>query len=349
MHSSLDLLLSQLGVILGYRSRVRQRRHQVSKNRSTEELEPNTYGLPEGERIAKELRKWFRRQRRAVLEAIPKTWPLPMHLPLLGRREWVDPMVAAMVPLLAPYWQDTYDESKARLSRTRALDDLVVNPHLRTAIESQSFNFCRSTNESTSRKLEEALDELKHAFIQGLVDEGDAVAQLTDRVKEIFEGLTERQAATIAATEASRALHAAQEKAALESGVVAGKELLISADACDLCRMVATEVKQVRLGQAFAVVGNHPEYSTVMHPPLHPNCRCTMVDVLFPEYGGPTDVEWGLTIFHPEDWLAGEEYKPPRGLKVPEPEPERLKEKPKPTIEPTPSLFPWFKKKAELH
>lgn len=328
MRSLLDLLAASLIVIRASRSHVRRRHPLDLTSRSINTVEANTYGLPEGGPIAKELRRWFKRQRRAVLEALQGSF-LPVHFPLLGRREWVDPMSAAMVPLLAPYWNKSYQESKGRLSRGRALAESVVNPHLRQQIERQSFNFCKSTNESTSRKLEDALDALKHELIQGLVEKGEAIPQLARRVKDIFGGLTESQATTIAATEASRAIHAAQEQAALESGVVAGKEWLISADACELCQMVATEVKQVRLGQAFAVVGDHPEYSTVMHPPLHPNCRCSLIDVLKPEYGGPVGVEWGLTLFQPQREIEGG-YDPPRGLKVPVPEPERAKNKPEP-------------------
>lgn len=339
MRSLLDLLVASLTAIHASRSHVHRRPPLDLTNRSIETVEANTYGLPEGESIAEELRRWFKRQRRVVLKAIPMRGMLPIHLPRLQDREWVDPMAAAMAPLLAPYWIDAYNESRSRLSRARAVMDLVVNPHLRRQIESQSFNFCRSTNESTSRRLEDALDALKLEFVQGLVEQGEAGPELARRVKAIFEGLTERHAATIAATEASRAIHAAQELAALESGVVAGKELLISADACELCQMVATEAKQVRLGQAFAVIGNHPEYSTIMHPPLHPNCRCSMIDILLPEYGGPVNAEWGLTLFQPQQELEGG-YEPPRGLTVPEPEPERLQEKPvpekKPPIEPLP-------------
>lgn len=336
MRSLLDLLVASLTAIHASRSHVHRRLPRDSKSRSIETVEANTYGLPEGESIAEELRRWFKRQRRVVLKAIPRSGMLPIHLPRLQDREWVDPMSAAMAPLLAPYWQETYRESRSRLSRGRARADAVINPHLRRQIERQSFNFCRSTNESTSRRLEDALDALKHEFVQGLVEKGETGPELARRVKAIFEGLTERHAATIAATEASRAIHAAQELAALESGVVAGKELLISADACELCQMVATEAKQVRLGQAFAVIGNHPEYSTIMHPPLHPNCRCSMIDVLFPEYGGPADVEWGLTLFQPQQEIE-EGYEPPRGLKVPEPEPERIEEKPRPEF---PSMKP---------
>lgn len=329
--STLGLLEASLSAIHVLGSLSHLMHHRGSSNRSTEHLEAqNTYGLPDGEEIAARLRVWFRKQRRAVLASIPKDGgPLPIHLVRLQSREWIDPMASEMVPLLRPYWSDAYRAASARLARHRDFVDLGValNPHLRAQIERQSFNFCRSTNESTSRRLEEALEALKLEFIHGLVERGETGRELARRVKSIFDGLTDRHATTIAVTEASRAIHAAQVLAAQESGVVAGKELLISADACELCQMIATEAKMVRLDQPFAIVGDHAEYSTVMHPPLHVNCRCSMIDVLLPEYGGPADVEWGLTIFHPEDTLEGG-YEPPRGLEVPEPEPERLEGRP---------------------
>jgi hypothetical protein len=101
--------------------------------------------------------------------------------------------------------------------------------------------------------------------------------------------------------------------------VVQGYELLLSADACPLCRMVATECKRVRVGQAFAVIGDHPDYSNIKFPPLHVNCQCSMTSVLTPETGGPADPEWGTTLVQPDpaDWT------PPPGKRVPRPEPGR--------------------------
>lgn len=338
--STLGLLDASLSAIHVLRSLVHWTHHRDSNGRSNESDEErapehieaqNTYGLPDGEPIALALRRWFRKQHRVVLASIPQDGsPLPIHLTRLQGRDWVDPMAQEIVPLLRPYWSGGYRAELARIARHRDFVDVGValNPHLADQIERQSFAFCRSTNESTSRRLEDALEALKLEFVHGLVERGETGRELAKRVSSIFDGLTDRQAFTIAVTEASRSHHAAQVEAALASGIVAGKELLISADACDLCRMVATEVKMVRLDQPFAIVGDHPEYSTVMHPPLHPNCRCSMIDVLYPEYGGPADPEWGLTIFHPEDFLRDLEggYEPPRGLEVPKPEPGRLHE-----------------------
>lgn len=323
-NSTLDVLFAGLSAILEYRSRGHLR--QVSsEGRSTEE--PNTYGLPEGDSIEKELIRWYRRQRKEILQHIPHPSDilpvaLPVQFPILTSRAWVDPMARSMVPRLAPLWDDSYRAAQARLERKRATIEGVVSYTLRAAIERQAFSFCRKTNESTSYRLGDALARLKDELIKGLVDRGDSVRDLTKRVNEVFDDLEESSAKRIAQTEASRAVHTAQEMAAVESGVVVGKELLVSADACPICQKVATEAKTVRLGQAFAVIGDDPIYSTIMAPPIHPNCRCTMVEVLAPEYGGPSDVDWSDTLIQPQKGL-GQGYKPPAGKKVPEPEPER--------------------------
>ena len=344
MSSEPELILASLTAILGYRSCVhgRPRSHLGSVVRSIDDPhEENTYGLPEGKPIARELRRWFRRQREAVLAAIPSSGVLPMHLPNLKGRDWVDPMVHSVAPILAPYWDDEGKKVYARLGLDPS-DWKVTNPHLRHAINSQAFNFCRSTNESTSEKLDVALDRLKHELVLGLVEQGESIPKLTKRVRSVFKGLTKSHAETIARTEASRAQHAAQEQAAIESGVVAGKELLISADACPICQKIAAEARRVRLGQAFAVIGSNPTYAFVKTPPLHPNCQCSMIDILLPEYGGPAHVDWAETLDQPQEGL-GSDYSPPQGKEVPQPEPARLEAKPKVKVaKPKPEVIPEF-------
>lgn len=172
----------------------------------------------------------------------------------------------------------------------------------------------------------------------GLVDSGEAIPELTRRIQSVFERMTDEKAEQIAASETSRAVHSAQEIAAQESGVVAGFELLLSSDACPLCRRIATEAKRVRMGQAFAVIGTNPVYATVKHPPLHPNCQCSMTEVLKPEFGGPAHPEWAETLQQPQQGIS--EWKP-KPKPVPEPKPEPVFEpKPKPKPEPKPKPKP---------
>ncbi len=296
--------------------------------------EDNTYNLPDGEPIADELRDWLAKQRAAVLAAIPDA-TLPTAFPDLTAADWVDPMATRMTPLLASYWDESGKEVYSRLG----LDPnewRVVNPHLRDQIYSQSFAFCQSTNDATSLRLGTALARLKDHFAAGLATEGETVRQLTGRVQSIFDGLSTSHARMIAATEASRAVHAAELTADLESEVVAGLELLLSSDACPLCRKIATECRRVRLGESFAVIGDNPHYKDIRHPPLHPHCQCTIIEVLKPEYGGPVAPQWGHALQQPQHGL-GAEYVPPAGHEVPKPEPGRPK--PRPTKPPPKAPF----------
>lgn len=122
--------------------------------------------------------------------------------------------------------------------------------------------------------------------------------------------------------------------------------MLLSADACDLCRKIATECKAVHVGQAFAVIGENAHYRDVEHPPLHPNCQCALTEILLPAYGGPKphDVPWGETLEQPQrDLTGGKPYTPPAGKTVPEPEPKKLGKpvtapEPEPRPEPEPPI-----------
>ena len=286
------------------------------------EGEANTYGLPEGAPIAAELRDWLAKQRAAVLEAIPAQ-ALPETFPDLTAEQWVDPMAKAMVPILGGYWDHSGKEVYSRLGLDPE-DWRVVNPHLNAQIQKQAFAFCEATNATTTKRLHQSLESIRQQFVIGMVEEGESVRELTNRVKYVFEGLSTSHARSIAATEASRAVHAAELTADVESDVVAGLELLLSGDACPLCRKIAAECKRVRLGQPFATIGSNPHYKDVRHPPLHPHCQCTMIEVLKPEYGGPVAPEWGHTLDQPQKQLKGG-YTPPPGKPEPKPEPDRPK------------------------
>lgn len=279
----------------------------------------NTYGLPQGGGLAAELRKWFERQRKAVLDAVSRIRGGPESDELPDLSDWDRPMATAFVPFLSATWDDSGRRTMTRLGLDPDVFD-VTNPHLKGRIEKASLAFCESTNRTTNKQLKTAVAKLRAELTAGLVDQGESIPELTRRVQAVFERATEGRARRIAATETTRAYHAAQEAAAEESGVVAGFELLLSGDACPLCRKVATEARRVKLGQAFAVIGSDPTYKEVRYPPLHPLCQCSMIEVLTPEYGGPERPDFRPTLDQPK---PGPDYEPPEGLPEPKPEPGR--------------------------
>jgi hypothetical protein len=82
-------------------------------------------------------------------------------------------------------------------------------------------------------------------------------------------------------------VHAASEQSAAESGVVAGKVWLASANSCDRCldQERKTRAKPIPLGGEFDHNdGANPAYASTPHPPLHPGCRCTITYALTGEY-----------------------------------------------------------------
>jgi hypothetical protein len=242
-------------------------------------------------------------------------------------------MASAMTPILSQYW----DQGGKAVRERIGLDPdqwQVTDPNLKAKIETASLAFCQTTNQTTSLKLDVALAKLRAELVAGLVDAGDSIPQLTKRVQSVFDQATKSRARMIAATEAARAVHAAQEQSAIDSGVVVGMEWLVSGDACPLCLQIAAEVRAVPLGTRFAEVGNNPSYKDVRHPPAHPHCQCSIVEVLRPEFGGPADPKWGTPLIQPD---PPDDYKPPGG-KLPVPEPAKLE--PKPAAKPKPKPAP---------
>ncbi len=217
----------------------------------------NPYHLPRGERLRREVRDVFREQRRAILRFLAtgrkdqQLGPAPYHWP-----DWHDFGLGAldisqrMTPLLTLTWES----AAAKFAPRVGLDPdswSVVNPHTERMINDAALAFCDSTNETTSLQLEDALLFTRSTLIEGVVEEGETLPQLTRRVNAIFDQAETWRARRIAQTETSRAVHAAQEQAAIASGVVTGWQWLASADACPYCIRIIRSAPAVRIGHAF--------------------------------------------------------------------------------------------------
>ncbi len=249
----------------------------------------NTYRLPNGEPLRRELRRYFREQRRAILAYIETghvetkdqqarlPWGFPtwdeFRLGLLKMSERMTPLIEA-----------TWDRAASLFAPRIGLDPdewSVVNPHTEAEIHKAALDFCQETLDTTSQQLDAALQKTRDELVEGIVKEGETVQQLTKRVNAVFDMAEKWRARRIAVTETSRAVHSAQEASAYAShGTVLGWRWLPSADACDVCLAIVARAPTVKLGEPFAVIGNNPTYSTIKFPPAHPNCRCTMVPVL---------------------------------------------------------------------
>ncbi len=143
----------------------------------------------------------------------------------------------------------------------------VVPAKIEEAVDKAALNFAKSTQETIVGKLNDRLEELRGKLKEGLL-EGDGIPELTDAVGEIVNDPD--RAELIARTETSRAVHTGMDIAARESGVVSGYEWLLSDDACEVCQPF--DGKKVGFGESFG--------DGVDLPPAHPNCRCTVTEIL---------------------------------------------------------------------
>lgn len=230
--------------------------------------------------LAEALQKFFRKQGQAVLQKLKEAPALDTKaLPLPGWfdiDQWSREMAEEMRPTVALYYDFGARETVARIGA--AWDLLkVVQPQLRAGLNKATLLFCEDTNNTTSMELSAALSALRDQLAAGM-EAGEAQNKLTQRVQEIFDSAETARAYRIAVTEASRGQHAAQEIVAKESGIVKGKRWILSDDACPLCLPLSGKV--VDLGEPFTTLDGGGPYSVVQYPPLHPSCRCDMVEVV---------------------------------------------------------------------
>jgi SPP1 gp7 family putative phage head morphogenesis protein len=127
--------------------------------------------------------------------------------------------------------------------------------------------------------------DIRKAIINGLAN-GESIADIQKRVKEVFVGAEDFRSERIARTEALRYNTAATEQAFVDSGIVEGKEWFANPTACEAC--LPMNGKIISLGENFFTKGENAngievEYSDIGAPPLHPNCECDLVPVFKPK------------------------------------------------------------------
>jgi hypothetical protein len=254
--------------------------------------EPNTFHLPAGTAIRKTLVRFLRRQAARVLGKVRRD-PLAVTPADLSVTDWTDAMTSAMTPVLRPIW----DAGGKTLYGEVGLDPKsweVVSPELAPLIEKQSFWLSSETNKKTSLDLAAAHQGLRDALKEGLVEEGESLDWLTERVKDVFDGAETWRARRIAATEAARAQNTASLEAARRSGVVSAKRLLLSSDSCQICHKVKASEPAGGwpLDETMYDDGQgHEFYSEAPCPPLHVHCQCSITYVISKEFSGDDEGE----------------------------------------------------------
>ena len=138
--------------------------------------------------------------------------------------------------------------------------------------------------------------EVRREIANGMAN-GSDVNVVADKLNEWGSGSwTTARAKRIARTETRYAQEAGKMEGWTQSGVVAGKEFLIAPGACKVCQSVDSQVK----GKLFPIAGKFFDkgdeidytdeggkkrkfkfnYTSMKGPPVHPNCRCTLIPVI---------------------------------------------------------------------
>lgn len=179
-------------------------------------------------------------------------------------------------------------------------DDWAVhNQSLYQVLANAAIHLCESTRrdieEATGRMADDIIDEIRRD-IAANQRAGKALGKYVDSVAKQFNQQVRWKARRIARTENVRAYNYGHMLGLESNSRVEGFEWLLSGHACDRCRevgMVDGRPRRLRKGVPFAHEPTAPSvYQSIMAPPLHPNCMCSIVPVLTIE-----DVkEWDSTF-----------------------------------------------------
>lgn len=142
-----------------------------------------------------------------------------------------------------------------------------ISRSLRPSIEKRVKLFAQSMLETDQAKITDMI-------AKGLAD-GSSVANIQKQITDEFEQYSRMQAERITRTEVLRASNVGTLDAFEQSDVVVGKQWL-TAGATDECAQYEGKVEYNLKGNFFAPDNEFQDGD----PPLHPNCRCTLLPVL---------------------------------------------------------------------
>jgi HK97 family phage portal protein len=257
------------------------------------------------EEIGSSVSKIFDRQVKAVLEKIEGASAPTQELvteieSILASKRWNKQLIDALRPYLEDSLLAGLDIGRQTLEKLSALPVTFEKrgDDLRAYARSESVRLAdraaNSVNGYTAVRFREILGE-------GVAN-GETVPQLADRVKEWAkaegdaERQTKRRALTIARTESQRASRRAEVEAWKASGVVTGKTWLLAPDPCEFCEAASEAFSNnaVDIDGSFYEQGSEiqgkdggtmvADYESIDGPPLHPNCRCSLMPQLDGEY-----------------------------------------------------------------
>lgn len=188
---------------------------------------------------------------------------------------------ARWVVLFKPLLAGLLGESGEEWGEELGIDWNFRNPKVAEFLEVYSLTFAQRIGETTK--------ELLRGLLERGMEEGWQVTQLLREVGSLYDGWKDFQRAEmIARSETIRALNAGANEAYRQAGVTQ-KEWYASEDerTCEFCgemhgKTVGVEETWWKQGDVMQVGESalRLDYEDVGYPPLHPDCRCTVLPVI---------------------------------------------------------------------
>lgn len=198
-----------------------------------------------------------------ALSNVPTEVTEMQHKQLLDEDDELSRAVAALAPIL---------HEVAAASGNLALDLInydkpYIPTEIRSEIEKRVELFAKSMIETDRNKLIDLI-------AQG-VNNGESIAKIRQNITDNLDGYSKMQAERITRTEVLNTSNKAAIDAWDRSGVVEAKQWLVSPGAGPECEIYSDKI--IPLHRNF--FSDRSEFATG-DPPIHPNCRCTVIPVL---------------------------------------------------------------------
>lgn len=235
--------------------------------------------------FARELRKFFRKQRDQVLE----------NLKLIKRIK--------AIKNVDRYLFDLESENNVLIKLIDPVMKRIVSQAGQEALQfvgsSETFNFIEEVIQmiaQTELKFAGSVNKTTYETVRAAIQEGiandESVDKISTRVNEVYSHATKIRSTQIARTETVRASNLGAEAGYEQSGLVDLKEWLVALDerTCEFCLAMERDFRVRSLGENFLNEGSElrgvdggimlVDYSDLQVPPLHTSCRCTIIPVV---------------------------------------------------------------------
>lgn len=215
------------------------------------------------------------------LEAHASAWTAKAQLKLFDDAAADNEMLEAIEPVLTGLGED--QGALAMLFAGDEEHEFRLTANYKKYIQRSTLKMAKRFNDETLEKLNDTLSEGIQA--------GEALDKLRKRVDEVYDGAERYRTLRVARTETLKASNSATTEAYRQTGYVTGKQWYVNPGACPECeefdgKTIGLDDNFVEQGASYTFTDENGDeqtktndYDTIEEPPLHPNCRCTVVPV----------------------------------------------------------------------